>query len=550
MPHQASGPRNWDLAIECVKSGGSLRSAARKYDVSRESLRRRVCGDVAPAAKPGRPRAYISAGHEEGVLEVILYRAKLGFCIDKAELRCIVREAALSHRRDTPSNFPNDKWMQRFILKHKEAIGYRRAQILDSKRAKCSTEEIVRYYYENLRPVLDGLQPQYIWNCDETGVCPQGRGGARVICPKGLKANTQRSPDRENVSIMGCINAHGDYIPPMFIFAGKRKKSGWLDGAVPGSQCATTESSNINGFVFFHWFKWFVGRIGDHRPQVLLLDGHFSHLTQSTLAYARDNQVLLFVLPAHTSHFLQPLDVGVFGHFKRHYERELSQFPLSHRGALPTKDDIAALTHDPFLRSFTPSNIQSAFSKTGIYPLNLEMMLGHIIGNKPMTLKATLPHHAAIGRNFDLKLTDRQHRKLAREGLSPDAINVVSFHMHTMVIPHSKKRNAGVFLNDSVSGGVLVTSDEMFARVQEKQHAKERKALETQERALKRQKIKQEKADNKKQKAAVRRKPRAKVAEHESAMALCQTIPKSSLLVVDSEAWYVRGAEGIQVCAV
>lgn len=158
------------------------------------------------------------------------------------------------------------------------------------------------------------------------------------------------------------------------------------------------------------------------------------------------------MLPAHTSHFLQPLDVGVFGHFKRHHERELSQFPLSHRGALPTKDDIAALTHEPFLRSFTPCNIQAAFCKAGIYPLNLEMMLGFIIGNKPVVPKSSLPHHAAIERDFDLKLSDQQQRKLAREGLSPDTINVASFHMRTILVPHSKKRNVGVFLNDSVSG--------------------------------------------------------------------------------------------------
>lgn len=133
-------------------------------------------------------------------------------------------------------------------------ISCRRAQILDNKRAECSTKVVVRYNYNNLRSVIDGLQPQYIWNCDETGVCPQGRGGARVICPKGIKANTQRLPDRENMSIMGCINALGSHILPMYIFAGKRNKSVWLNGAVPGSQCATTESSNINGFIFFHWF--------------------------------------------------------------------------------------------------------------------------------------------------------------------------------------------------------------------------------------------------------------------------------------------------------
>ncbi|KAG3068757.1 hypothetical protein PI124_g20281 [Phytophthora idaei] len=85
--------------------------------------------------------------------------------------------------------------------------------------------------------------PSRIWNCDETG--PE-----RVLCSKGRSANVRRSNDRENVSMMGCVNAVGERIPTMFIFAGAQRKLQWLCGAPTGSVSAVSESANINSGLF------------------------------------------------------------------------------------------------------------------------------------------------------------------------------------------------------------------------------------------------------------------------------------------------------------
>ena len=49
----------------------------------------------------------------------------------------------------------------------------------------------------------------------------------------------------------------------------------------------------------------------DHH-RILLFDGYHSHLTYAVAKLAMDNKVHLFCLPPHTSHALQPLDVGCF----------------------------------------------------------------------------------------------------------------------------------------------------------------------------------------------------------------------------------------------
>ena len=48
-------------------------------------------------------------------------------------------------------------------------------------------------------------------------------------------------------------------------------------------------------------------------PIALIFNGHGSHTTLEWINIARDYNIILFCLPPHTTHRLQPLDVGCFG---------------------------------------------------------------------------------------------------------------------------------------------------------------------------------------------------------------------------------------------
>ena len=50
-----------------------------------------------------------------------------------------------------------------------------------------------------------------------------------------------------------------------------------------------------------------------------IYDGHSTHVNPTIIDWARSNRIILFVLPAHHSHILQPLDVGCFGPLQRIY---------------------------------------------------------------------------------------------------------------------------------------------------------------------------------------------------------------------------------------
>lgn len=115
---------------------------------------------------------------------------------------------------------------------------------------------------------------------------------------------------------------------------------------------------------------FFVDSISPARPDLLVLDGHASHVTVEAIEFARNNDVHMLCLPAHTTHILQPLDVGVLKSLKANYYKACKKYITEHPGRVVTTENIASLLAAAWTQALTPVNIMSGFKKCGIYPLN------------------------------------------------------------------------------------------------------------------------------------------------------------------------------------
>ena len=100
------------------------------------------------------------------------------------------------------------------------------------------------------------------------------------------------------------------------------------------------------------------------------MDGHSSHVPIDVIQLARDNDVHLLYLPAHTTHILQPLDVGVFKSFKSKFSKACTKYLAAHPARVVTSDRLASLVAEAWLQAFTALNIMSGFKKCGIFPIN------------------------------------------------------------------------------------------------------------------------------------------------------------------------------------
>ena len=99
------------------------------------------------------------------------------------------------------------------------------------------------------------------------------------------------------------------------------------------------------------------------------MDGHKSHITIPVINWAKQHNVIIQILPAHSSHFLQPLDVGCYGPFENIYN-SLCHKTIRLSGCTITKHDVCELACNAYGKSLSAGNLQSDFRKCGIYPFD------------------------------------------------------------------------------------------------------------------------------------------------------------------------------------
>lgn len=102
--------------------------------------------------------------------------------------------------------------------------------------------------------------------------------------------------------------------------------------------------------------------------RLLILDGHNSHTTFRFCSFAANHRILILCLPSHTTHVLQPNDVGVFGPLGSAWKTVIVN--ANREGISMRKDNILYYYSVARSRVFTPTTMSSAFLKTGIWPFN------------------------------------------------------------------------------------------------------------------------------------------------------------------------------------
>jgi hypothetical protein len=94
-------------------------------------------------------------------------------------------------------------------------------------------------------------------------------------------------------------------------------------------------------------------------------------------------------MPSHSSHLLQPLDVGCFAVLKRAYSRFVSDLTRTGYNHIDKLDFLADYPRAR-LEAFQPNIVQTSFIATGIVPVDANRVLLSLI-----FLSERLHHHQA-----------------------------------------------------------------------------------------------------------------------------------------------------------
>ena len=358
--------------VRAVAEGMGLREASRLYNLPIETLKRRTTGQIPLEAKPG-PTTVLTEEEESKLYEYCIKMADMGFGLSQEDLRHISFRIVEASGRKHP--FTNEMagraWYSGFVARHPR-LTLRTPQPLSFARAISASDEVVKDFFSKVGSVYARLnllsKPMQIYNVDETGVSVVHKPG-KVLTEIGRRnvwAVTSAKKGKTH-TILACVSASGLVIPPLMVYPRKRMADHLTSGCVPGTMFQCSDNGWITSELFLKWFK---ENIPPSRPVLLIMDGHASHIAIEVIELAKRNDVHLLCLPAHTTHILQPLDVGVFKSFKLYYSKAVRRYLADNPGRVVTSDVIASLVGKTWTQAMTTVNIMSGFKKCGIFPLN------------------------------------------------------------------------------------------------------------------------------------------------------------------------------------
>lgn len=140
---------------------------------------------------------------------------------------------------------------------------------------------------------------------DETGF-PLDPKPLKTIHVRGDKnPSSVSSGSKVQATVVACVSAAGQAIPPMIIWARKTMKPELAIGEIAGILHGLSDKGWMDRRLFHLWFRrHFLRYEPASWPLLLLLDGHASHYCPATINVAAEQGVIIFTL--RTSKYYSP----------------------------------------------------------------------------------------------------------------------------------------------------------------------------------------------------------------------------------------------------
>jgi DDE superfamily endonuclease len=148
-----------------------------------------------------------------------------------------------------------------------------------------------------------------------------------------------------------------------------------FNGSQDTAHFAVLSKGWSNEFLGLQWLQIVFERYTKNQAsrgwRLLIVDDHNSHLNMEFISYAEQHRIILAILPPHSTHRLQPLDVGLFTPLAHYYTQEIDALLYESQGLTHiTKRHFWRLFSAAWKKAFCKANIDSAFKATGLKPWN------------------------------------------------------------------------------------------------------------------------------------------------------------------------------------
>ena len=380
------------LAISALKKKeiSNIREAARLYDVPRSTLQDRLRGKT--YREETRPNSHkMTQNEEESLVQWILSLDQRGAAPRHAHIREMAN-ILLSKKSRSTTTTVGDKWVYNFVKRH-DSLKFRFSRRYNYQRAKCEDPKTIREWFDSLQVTImqHGIAPEDIYNFDEIGYAMGLVATAKVVTRAEMAGRPflVQPGNREWVTSIECINATGWVLPPCIIFKGKVHIEGWYqDAALPKDwRIEVSPNGWTSDQIGLKWLQnIFIPATNGGRTtekyRLLVLDGHGSHLTPQFDQICSENNIIPICMPPHSSHLLQPLDVGCFSPLKRaygHLVENKARHLVENKARLGSnhidKFDFLEAYPQAHIEAFKHETIKNSFAASGLVPFRPERVL-------------------------------------------------------------------------------------------------------------------------------------------------------------------------------
>lgn len=369
------------LAIQAIQKNQikSVRAAAAVYNIPRSTLQARMNGTRARRDTTPNSRKLTDL-EEQTITKHLLDLDSRGFPPRLSIARDMANKL-LAARGGSPVGI---KWPENFVHRS-PVLKMQFNRKYDYRRAQNEDPETIKKWFELVRNTIVkyGISDDDIFNFDETGFMMGVISTAKVITgserrhrPKAIQPG-----NREWATVIQGVNARGWAIPPYVIFKGQCLLEAWFSNETPrGLEIGLSDNgwtTNKNGFEWLQHFDKHTRTLTKGTHRLLILDGHESHESIEFQDYCKENNIITLCMPAHSSHLLQPLDVGCFSPLKRRYGYHVETLMRNAVNHI-TKVEFLPCFVQAFQETFTAQNIQSGFRGAGLLPLDPEVVISKL----------------------------------------------------------------------------------------------------------------------------------------------------------------------------
>lgn len=158
---------------------------------------------------------------------------------------------------------------------------------------------------------------------DETGVILSGPRSLTVLVGMDYSGSRCVRVNREAITAIECISADGRSLPSLIIWPAATHRSSWTTHPTTDWHFACSKSGYTDSVISLYWiqhaFDSHIKPLAGNTPRLLISDGFGTDKSLEIMEFCLLNRIILRRLPSHTSHKLQPCDVGVFSSLKTAY---------------------------------------------------------------------------------------------------------------------------------------------------------------------------------------------------------------------------------------